>query len=364
MSSSKLFEPLRFARGKEIANRFSLAPMTNLQSNGDGTVGEDELRWLTMRARGGFGMTMTCGAHVQAVGQGFPGQLGVWADKHISGLERLAKAIKAEGSVASLQLYHGGLRADPSLIGGAPVAPWDDEETGARALSTAEVEQAIEDFILAAVRADRAGFDGIELHGAHGYLLAQFLDAGNTKRTDRYGGSFENRTRVLKEVIDGIRARTNPQFQLGVRLSAERFGIALAEARALAQQILLGGKVDFLDMSLWDVFKEPAEEEYQQDKGKLLIDYFTDLERGNTRLGVAGKIRSAEEAQRCIDKGVDFVMIGLAAIVHHDFPRQVQRDAQFHMLKGHIGPDHLAKEGLGPAFIGYLGATENGLMLD
>ncbi len=354
-----LFDPLAFARGNTMRNRFMLAPLTNLQSHDDGTLSDDEYQCLLMRAQGGFGLTMTCATYVREDGKGFPGQLGIWSDKHVVGFERLAHAIKAAGSLAAVQLHHAGMRSPRELVGGTPRAPWDDEKTGARALTTAEVEQVIEDFILAALRAERAGFDGVELHGAHGYLIAQFFDAENTQRSDRFGGSFASRTRILFDIIDGIRARTNPSFQLGVRLSPERFGVTLAEARQLAQQLLSDGKLDYLDMSLWDVFKEPVESAF---KGKPLIDYFTGLERGNTRLGVAGKIMDAKTAQACIDSGADFVIIGRGAVLHHDFPEQVKNNAQFESIARPVTRDYLRKEGLGPAFIDYLAAGWQGFV--
>ena len=93
-----LFAPLELAHGPRLANRFMLAPLTNCQSHDDGRLSDDEFRWLTMRAQGGFGLTMTCAAHVQAAGQGFPGQLGIFGDQHLPGLSRLAAAIKAQGS--------------------------------------------------------------------------------------------------------------------------------------------------------------------------------------------------------------------------------------------------------------------------
>ena len=97
----QLFEPLPFARGRAMPNRFALAPMTNTQSHADGRLSEDEYRWLVMRAQGGFGLTMTCAAHVQAVGQGFPGQLGIFGDEHLEGLTRLAAGIRAAGSLGA-----------------------------------------------------------------------------------------------------------------------------------------------------------------------------------------------------------------------------------------------------------------------
>jgi 2,4-dienoyl-CoA reductase-like NADH-dependent reductase (Old Yellow Enzyme family) len=274
-------------------------------------------------------------------------------------LERLARSINASGSLSSVQLHHAGRRSPSDLTGQAALAPWQDAETGARALSTAEVEQVIEDFIAAALRAERAGFNGVEVHGAHGYLLAQFLDADNNQRDDRYGGSFENRTRVLFEVIDGIRSRSGADFQLGLRLSPERFGVTLAEARELARQMLAGGKLDYLDMSLWDVFKEPIDTAF---KGKPLIDYFNDLPRGTTRLGVAGKIMDGSTAQKCLDSGADFVFIGRAGILHHDFPQRVKANPQFESIERPVSRQYLRDEGLGPVFVDYMATSWKGFV--
>jgi 2,4-dienoyl-CoA reductase-like NADH-dependent reductase (Old Yellow Enzyme family) len=176
MSHAKLFEPLKLTRGPQWKNRFMLAPLTNLQSHKDGRLSDEEFHWLTMRADGGFGLVMTCAAHVQAVGQGFPGQLGVFGDFHLEGLTRLAATIKTKGSVSAVQLHHAGNRSPKDLVG-QPVCPSDDAETGARGLTPGEVEKLRDDFIAAAKRAEKAGFDGVELHGAHGYILAQFLSA-------------------------------------------------------------------------------------------------------------------------------------------------------------------------------------------
>ncbi len=224
-----LFDPVSFTRGPGLKNRFTLSPLTNLQSHVDGTLADDEYHWLTLRAQGGFGATMTCASHVQAQGQGFPGQLGCWSDAHLPGLTRLAAGIKAAGSNAYVQLHHAGMRSPQDLIGTQPVCPSDDAETGSRALTLAEVEQLREDFIAAAVRAERAGFDGVELHGAHGYVLSQFISSTYNRRDDRYGGSLENRCRLVYEIIDGIRTRCrpglhprHPRFAGAVRLAARR----------------------------------------------------------------------------------------------------------------------------------------------
>jgi 2,4-dienoyl-CoA reductase-like NADH-dependent reductase (Old Yellow Enzyme family) len=346
-----LFEPLSFAHGPAMKNRFMLAPLTNLQSHADGRISDDEFHWLTLRAKGGFGLTMTCAAHVQRQGQGFPGQLGVFSDIHLQGLQRLADAIRAEHSIAVVQLHHAGMRSPAELIGGQPVCPSDNEEFKARALSTAEVEQAVEDFIAAAQRAERAGFDGVELHGAHGYLLCQFLSPTINQRTDQYGGSPENRARIIFDIIKGVRARCRPDFSLGLRLSPERFDVRLSEIRDLAQRLMSEGQIDYLDMSLWDVRKEPEEAAF---KGRSLMSWFTDLDRGQVRLGVAGKVMAPQAAIDCLEAGCDFVLLGRAAILHHDYPRLLRADDAFRPISLPVTREHLRAEGLGPAFITYM----------
>ena len=347
---TSLFSPLTLANGPAWKNRFMLAPLTNTQSHPDGVLSDAEFNWLTLRAKGGFGLTMTCAAHVQAVGQGFPGQLGAFDDRHLEGLTRLAAAIKSHGSVSSLQIHHAGNRSPKELVG-TPVCPSDDPKTGARALTLPEVEAVRDAYIAAAVRAEKAGFDGVEIHGAHGYILAQFLSAEINHRDDRYGGSLENRARLILEIIDGIRAATKPGFQLGLRLSPERFGLKLAEIRDVAAEILRDQKIDFLDMSLWDVVKEPNEEEF---KGRTLMSVFTELPRGQVRLGAAGKVMSGKDAQAVLDAGCDFVVMGRAAILRHDVVKRIEADASYTSPQTPVTVQHLRDEGLSPTFVQYM----------
>jgi 2,4-dienoyl-CoA reductase-like NADH-dependent reductase (Old Yellow Enzyme family) len=347
-----LFAPLAFARGPGMKNRFMLAPLTNCQSHDDGCLSDDEFRWLTLRAEGGFGLTMTCASHVQARGQGFPGQLGVYSERHVEGLTRLAAAIKARDSVAMMQLHHAGMRAPAGLIGETPVCPSDNAETGARALALDEVKTLVDDFVTAAVRVERAGFDGVEIHGAHGYVISQFLSPEINQRTDQYGGTPENRARLLFDIVAGVRASCRSDFLVGVRLSPERFGLRLAEISEVARQLLAGGAIDLLDLSLWDVFKEPEEADF---KGRSLLSYFTGLERGQVRIGAAGKIMTADDARRVIAAGADIAIVGRAAILHHDFPQRVQADPGFKSVPLPVTAEHLRNEGLGPAFVRYMG---------
>lgn len=349
--TARLADSISFPRGRSWQNRVALAPLTNMQSNADGTLSDDELKFLVARAEGGFGMVMTCAAHVQQSGQGFPGQLGAFSDIHLPGLERLACAIHASGSVATVQLQHSGARSRSELSGCEVLAPWEDADKNIRALTTGEVERLVEDFIAAAVRCEQAGFDGIGLHGAHGYMLCAFLDVDKNHRADRYGGCYDNRTRIFHEVIDGIRAATGPDFQLGIRLSPDKYGYPMAVGLRFAEELLTGGQLDYLDMSLWDCFKVPDEEEFHS---ALLIGWFTNLPRGNTRLGVAGKLLSAHDTQDCLDRGADFVLVGRGAILHRDFASRAIADPEFVSQEFPVSRSYLEAQAVGPAFADYL----------
>lgn len=345
-----LFDSVSFSHGPSSSNRFMLAPLTNMQSHADGTLSDDEKHWLVKRAAGGFGVVMTCAAHVQKVGQGFVGQLGTFSDDHLPGLTDLANSIRSYDRVALVQLHHAGHRSPADLIGKVPTCPSDDPETGARGLSTEETEQLIADFVAAAVRCDRAGFHGVELHGAHDYMICQYLNPELNRRTDRYGGSLENRARLLMEIVHGIRRECRADFNLSVRLSPERFGMRTAEIIEVFGALVDAG-VDFVDMSLWDVFKESADPAFA---GRRLIDLFAEIPRHDTRLAVAGKLYSAADAQRAVDAGADMAVIGRGAILHHDFPELARADAGFVMRRLPVSPETLKNEGLSDSFVGYM----------
>lgn len=352
------YDQVTFTHGPAMSNRFMLAPLTNQQSHADGSLSDEELQWLRLRAEGGFGLTMTCAAHVQAVGQGFAGQLGVWSDHHVEGLTRMAGALNATGTVSYLQLHHAGNRAPAALIGTQPVCPSDDADTGARALSTEEVHEVVEAFVEGARRAQRAGFHGVELHGAHGYLICQFLSSELNHRTDEYGGSLENRSRVLFEIIAGIRAACGPELALAVRLSPERFGMRIAEIVEVYGRLVATGEVDLIDMSLWDVERRSDEEGFE---GRTLTEIFAELPRGDVRLGVAGKIHDPADVQRVLDQGVDIAVLGRVAILHHDYPRLAVGEG-FVPRRPPATPEVLAAEGVSPSFVHYLATTFKGFV--
>jgi len=343
--------PVHFSCGSVMKNQFMLAPLTNTQSFEDGQLSDEEYRWLTMRAKGQFGLVMTCASHVQPCGKGFPGQLGIFSDKHILGHKKLSANIKSYGSLAVIQLHHAGMRAPSNLIGQAPVCPSENEKHGARKLLLDEIHQLRDDFINAAIRAKESGYDGVEVHGAHGYILTQFLSSSINKRTDQYGGNLENRARLLFEIVDGIRAACGDDFLLGVRLSPERFGMELLEIKEICKRFDDEGKIDFLDISLWDIFKLPEEDKF---KTQSLLSHFTELNFKKVRLTVAGNIRNAEDVKEALASGVDFVTIGRSAILHHDFPVKVIADPNFKSKETPVSKEYLFKEGLGEKFVNYM----------
>ncbi|MBV71075.1 MAG: NADH:flavin oxidoreductase [Myxococcales bacterium] len=349
--SNHLGSRLSFRCGVTMPNRFMLAPMTNCQSFKDGSLSEAEYLWLVKRAIGHFGMVMTCAAHVQTIGQGFPGQLGIYSDALLDGHRRLAGGIREHGSVAVIQLHHAGRRALVDAIEGVPVCPSRDESTGARALTLSEIDSLCADFVKAALRAQSAGYDGVEIHGAHDYLLCQFLSAKYNHRTDEFGGSVTNRMRLISNILDGIRQVCGSQFLLGLRLSPEKYGIELSESIEVFRRLAETQTLDFLDVSLWD-YKKKSDAQPDDERG--LLDVFSLLERGQTKLTVAGKIQTASDVADVVARGVDFVGVGRAGILHHDFPALVMTDPNFRPRALPVSRDVLAREGVSPVFADYL----------
>ena len=214
-----------------------------------------------------------------------------------------------------------------------------------------EIKKTEAAFIEAAVLSERAGFDGMEIHGAHGYLLCQFLSAEINRREDEYGGELSNRTRIIDNIISGIKQSCGSKFSLALRLSPSRFGIEMDEIISYYKRLCASQALDFIDMSLWDVFQEVEDGPYQ---GERLVDVFSNLERGDTKLTVAGKIMTAQHVQAVLDAGVDFVALGRAGILHHDWPKKYASQASFESISTPVSKLHLEAEGLGPKFIEYM----------
>lgn len=356
-----LHQPFTLRSGAVVPNRIALAPMTNLQSQPDGLLGEDEYVWIARRADGGFGMIETCAAYVAQDGKAWPGELGIDRDECLPGLTRLATRLRQRGGVALVQLFHGGVRAVSALTGEQvwSASTWQEEgptfETP-RAATTDDIERVIGQFAAAAVRAQRAGFDGIELHGAHGYLLCQFLSATMNPRTDGWGGDFAGRARLIREVTREVRRRVGPKFTVGVRLSLEDWGSArgldLDESLQLCRWLAEDG-VDFIHASLWrsaeNTTKRPDQHPVPLVRAALPKD---------VAVIACGGIYTREEGEALLAKGADLIALGRSAIINPDWPDAV-RDPTWEPTRPPVTRGYLIERAVSPAMAEYLTRWKN-----
>jgi 2,4-dienoyl-CoA reductase-like NADH-dependent reductase (Old Yellow Enzyme family) len=333
-----------------MRNRFMMAPLVNQQSGHDGTASTFDQDWTRQLSQGGYALIQTGATYVEAGGIAYERQLGIHSDAQVAGLTEMATSIREGGGLSAVQLHHAGHRAHPGL-GGVPAPASSCTVPGVKALTTEQVERIRDSFIAAARRAEQAGFDGVSIHGAFGWILSEFMSPLLNDRTDRYGGSTENRARLTIEVIEGIRRFCGPDFQIGWRLSVERYGLRLEELREITADILDRELIDYLDLALWDSAQVVREGAF---RGQSMLSVFTSLPRRGVRLGTAGKIMSASRARRLLDEGCDFVVIGRAAILQRDFPRQVRENPQYDSPVTPVTAQYLRAGGLSERFIDHL----------
>jgi len=352
-----LLSPLTLRPGVVSRNRVWLAPLTNMQSHPDGTCSSIEETFLGMRSDGGFGLVETCAAHVSQDGKAWPGELGVHDDAMILGLTKLATRIRAGGALASVQLFHGGLRADASVSGLPTISASAYEEAGIatpRAMSEDDLARLIADFARAAKRCAEAGFDAIELHGAHGYVLSQFQSTVYNQRTDRWGGSLENRSRLIREVTRAVKAAA-PSLVLAIRLSPEDFGqakgIDLDETIELSRWLKDDG-MEVLHLSLWR-----SSQVTKKRPDTHATPLFREAVGPEVAIVAAGGIWTREDAEEQLAHGADAVALGRAAIANHDWPERVAEGREIALSP--LTPEHLIAEGVSESFVGYLRKWKN-----
>jgi 2,4-dienoyl-CoA reductase-like NADH-dependent reductase (Old Yellow Enzyme family) len=356
--AARLLRPLTLRSGAVWKNRIALAPLTNTQSCDDGVLHPQEARWLLRRARGGFGVVETCAAYVMPAGKGFAGQLGVADDAHEDAVRPWAAALGATGACAVVQLVHGGMRSPMRLTGQTPVAPWGDyREEGnkdfepPRSLTTAEIVAVADAFVESAIRCHRVGFGGVELHGAHGYLLCQFLSRTMNPRGDGWGGDLVGRARLLRELVRRVRAACPPPFVVTVRLSPEDRGHArgldIDEIVQVARWLADDG-ADAIHLSLWDATKNTTK---HPDVHAARL--FRDALPAEVALIAAGGIWTVDDALRLVDHGADVVAVGRAGIVNPDWPRRVVEQGAA-PVRGPRTPAQFGAVDVSPSFVQYL----------
>jgi 2,4-dienoyl-CoA reductase-like NADH-dependent reductase (Old Yellow Enzyme family) len=344
---SALDQPITLRCGLTFPNRTAMAPMTNVQSHPDGTLGDEELRWLVRRSQGGWGMIETCAAFVSDEGHAWKGQLGIARDEHMPGLTRLAAAMKAAGATPIVQLHHGGIKADQ-----APLKLSTADGDGVRGATKEDLDRVTAEFVAAAQRAEAAGFDGVEIHGANGYLLTQFLAPQDNPRTDEYGGDLAGRARLSREVVRAVRGAVGPGFAVGIRLSPvdgyDRRGLRLEDGIQVAKWVAEDG-VDFVHLSLGDASGPPRHEA----GAPVVATAVREALPGDVVLLAAGGIGTRADAERALAAGVDVAVVGRAAIAHPDWPRDAQSPG-FAPLERPWSPEHLRSVAVGEGLLGYI----------
>lgn len=321
-SEMTLNQTIKFQRGLELKNRVVIAPMTNKMSLYDGVVSLDEIEYYSSRT-GEVGAFITAAANVSANGKGWDGELGVYDDKHIPRLAKLASAIKINGTKAILQLFHGGRMASRAVLGGVqPVsasaipAERPDAEVP-RELKHAEIIEIINDFKDATERAIKAGFDGVEIHGANTYLLQQFFSPHSNRRTDEWGGTLEKRTKFIDDVVAAVTGAVDSanvkDFIVGYRFSPEEYeepGITLDDTLFLVER-LTHKSLDYLHLSLNEYSRVSISQEHQD---KTILEVISEVIDQRIPLIGVGGILTAEDAHN-VREHAEIIAVGRGVLI-------------------------------------------------
>jgi 2,4-dienoyl-CoA reductase-like NADH-dependent reductase (Old Yellow Enzyme family)/thioredoxin reductase len=321
--------------GMTLKNRAVMPPMGTGYGNPDSTVSDRLVAYLARRAQGGTGLIITEVCAVDPRGKGFPNEIGIWSDAFIPGLARIPEALHSFGAKAALQLHHAGRETFEDAIGTIPEAPSAIPSVilgqPCEAMSLERIAQVVEAFASAAGRAKTAGFDAVELHGAHGYLLNQFLSPFSNQRDDKYGGSDENRARFVLEIIAAVRKKAGNDFPVWIRVSADelvRGGYDLSFMQKFAPLMVSAG-VDAIHCSV-GVYSTPGglsiasmdtEPGFNLFRARALKDVV------NVPVIGVGRINNPELADQAIARGdADLISFGRQHLTDPDFINKV-RDA-------------------------------------
>jgi 2,4-dienoyl-CoA reductase-like NADH-dependent reductase (Old Yellow Enzyme family) len=345
-----VWSPFRFNCGREMANRFAIAPLTTDASHEDGTVTDSELEFVRRRAAGGFGVTIFSAAYVEQDGRSWQG-IGAAHDGHLSSLHRLAEAMRAAGGLAILQIYDGGRIAKPELTGEhclrAPsaVASLRPGAKTPRAMTSDEVESLVASFRDAAALARRAGFDGVEIHGANHYAIHQFFSPRANHRVDHWGGTLSKRMNFPLAVAQAVRDALGPKQIAGFRMTpfeAEPDGYTLQDAKLLCRELAKLG-LDYISVSLDDyrksrptgetrVYDGPVEK--IQTPAESPITEFARVIAGRSAVMASGGIKTCGDAEGAIQMGADLVAVGRAVVVDPEWLSKVRTKSEASILAG------------------------------
>jgi len=357
MVQLKISQPYVFDRtNKKIQNRTVLAAMTNKQSHENGIISDDEITWLLERAKGGFGIVTTAATNVSKEGKAWDGEIGIYDDYHIPNLSNLTLAIHETKSIIIAQLFHGGIKSPQKITGVKPISPsklnCNESFSGkSKRASQNDISKIIDDFTKSAIRCYDAGFDGIEIHGAHGYLISQFLGKKTNLRTDNWGGRIENRSKLLIEIIKSIRNNIPDSFIIGVRISPvlENIGIDLYDTIKLIG-IINNLSIDFIHLSCWDVFSRLDSE---IGSNKTLTEIITESFNSLPTIISTGNVWSSMDAENVLNQGADLVGVGRVAIGHPNWAKNVS-DKYYNPRRPPFTVNELKQAKLNSTFISYM----------
>jgi len=324
LSNVKLFEPYTI-KNVTLKNRIVMSPMCMYSSmNEDGTLQDWHYTHYTSRAVGQVGLIIVEATAVSPIGRISPYDLGIWSDDHLSGLTKLVNMVKTHGAKIGIQLGHAGRKAElkEEIVAPSAIA-FNDRYQTPKEMTKQDILDTIEDFKQAAIRAKKAGFDVIEIHGAHGYLINQFLSPLSNKRTDEYGGSQENRYRFLKEIIDAIQSVwEGPLF---VRVSAREYhpdGLDVEDYVAIARLLKQQG-IDLIDVSSGAVV--PAKINSFPGYQVPLADEIK--HNANIATGAVGLITSPLHAEEILQNGrADLVFLARELLRDPYWPRTAAKE--------------------------------------
>ena len=356
MSKNNPEDPFVFKRtGKVVQNRSVLAAMTNKQSHDNGIISNDEIKWLAERAKGGFGIITTAATNVSKEGKAWEGEFGVYSDSQIPKLKKLTSNIHSTKSLIFAQLFHGGLKCPQKLTNKTPLGPskikCNESDSGySKKASKEDILKIIKDFTNAAIRCSKSGFDGIELHGAHGYLISQFLGKNTNLRTDNWGGSLENRARILIQICESIKKNVPKSFLIGVRISPEinSIGIEIQDTIKLIEYIKKLN-LDFIHLSCWNVFSTYKVFKVNATFTEIITQNYENL----PAIISTGAIWSQKDAKKLLNQGADLVGVGRVAIAHPNWPKNLH-DINYNPKKPPFTEQHLKKSKLNKIFINYM----------
>lgn len=351
--TSRLFEKYILNNNVEVPGRLVVAPLTLFSSNPDGTINDEEREYLKLRGTD-IGLYILGATAVSQNGIAFSCQPRAFSEKDLPSLEERAKIIKSQGALAINQIHHGGALGIKEYSGVDPVAPSAEIanatlkekgqfKTPVKELTNEEINKIIEGFAYATELSIKAGFDGVEIHGANNYLIQQFYSPFTNRRTDEWGGSDEKRMNFPLKVIDAcckIKEKLNkPKFIIGYRLSPEEPyepGLTMTETLKLIK-VLITKPLQYIHISQWNFFKKARRGD---GAGEERLKIIHEITKGKMPLIGCGGLKTESDLNKAVDTGFsEFIGIGLASMMNRDFGILLKEN-KGDKLEVELDPDH------------------------